>query len=153
MKNKRGVTLVTVIIMVVIMAIIATVSITGGVSVIRNAQEQAREKNLADVKVIIGREAAKVGTGGVLTPANIKYYGTSNFELPGIEINDDGTVEEVVKEIGDDWYYLDKADLEEMGIEYVEETYIVNYKYNVVLPLSTTKNIHLDIEYYNSINE
>ena len=43
------------------------------------------------------------------------------------------------------------AVLKEMGVEYVDETYVVNYKYNVVIPLSTTENIHAEIDYYNGL--
>ncbi|MBQ6860455.1 MAG: hypothetical protein IJO08_02270 [Clostridia bacterium] len=152
MKNQRGVTLVTVVIMVVIMAIIATVSITGGVSVIHNAQDQVKERNLTDVKVIVSREAAKFGTSGVLTPVNIKYYGLENVELAGTKYNDDGTTEDVIQKIGEDWYFLDEDSLVEMGIEFAEETYVVNYRYNIVIPLSSVENIHAEIEYYNGLN-
>lgn len=153
MKNQRGVTLVAVVIMVVIMAIIATVSITGGVSVIRSAQDQVKEKNLADVKVAVSREAAKYGTSGVLTPVNIKYAGLENVELAGTEINASGDEVDVIKKIGEDWYFLDEASLNDLGIEYAEETYVVNYKYNIVVPLSTVENIHAEIEYYNNLNK
>ena len=53
------------------------------------------------------------------------------------------------KNIGEDWYYLDEAALKEMGIEYANETYVVNYKLNVVIALSEEPNIHEKIEYYN----
>lgn len=152
MRSERGITLVTIVIMVVIMAIIATVSIVGGVDVIDNAKDQVKEKNLSDVKVLVGREAAKFGTAGVLSPVNVKYYGLENIELAGIQYNEDGTTEEVMKKIGDGWFFLDEATLTEMGVEYVEETYVVNYKYNVVIPLSTTENIHAEIDYYNGLH-
>ncbi len=136
MKNQRGVTLVTMIVMIVVMAIIATVSITGGVEVVRESKNQVKEDNLASVKNLVNRESAKVNTGGVLTPANAKLYGTENIVLKE-------------KNIGEDWYYLDEAALKEMGIEYANETYVVNYKLNVVIALSEEPNIHEKIEYYN----
>ena len=152
MRSEKGVTLVTIVIMVVVMAIIATASIVGGVDVIDNAKDQVKEKNLSDVKVLVGREAAKYGTAGVLTPVNIKYYGLENIELSGLKYNDDGTTEEVMQKIGEGWFFLDQDTLTEMGIEYVDETYVVNYKYNVVIPLSATDNIHAEIDYYNGLN-
>ena len=43
---------------------------------------------------------------------------------------------------------LDDEALKEMGIEYIDEDYVVNYKLNVVIPLSSTENIHDEIEKY-----
>lgn len=137
MKSQRGVTLVTMIVMIVVMAIIATVSITGGVEVVRNSKDQVKEDNLASVKNLVNREAGKVATGGVFTPANANLYGIKNAELSG-------------KKIGEDWYFLDEAALGEMGIDFIDETYVVNYKLNVVIPMSEEENIHARIEYYNN---
>ena len=137
MRSQRGVTLVTIIVMIVIMAIIATVSITGGVDVVRNSKEQVKEENLANVKNLVSREAAKVATGGVFTPANATFYGIENAEVSGVAI-------------GTDWYFLDEGALKEMGVEFVNETYVVNYKLNVVIPLSEEENLHDKINYYNS---
>lgn len=137
MRSQSGVTLVTMIVMIVIMAIIATVSITGGVEVVRNSKEQVKEDNLASVRALVSREASKVSTGGIFTPANTSLYGIKNAEISG-------------KEIGENWYFLDEDALKDMGIEFVDETYIVNYKLNVVIPMSDEENIHSKIEYYNN---
>lgn len=150
MNNQRGITLVTVIVMIVLITIIASVSIIGGRSVIKEANKQVDESNLAEVKNVVSRESAKINTAGVLTPANVIYYGQRNARLTGKAYNEDGNLEEVEKNIGNDWYFLDEDALEEMGIEYANENYVVNYKLNVVIPLSTTVNIHDEISYYNS---
>ena len=150
MNNQKGVTVVTMIIMIVVMTIIASVSIIGGVSVIKEAQGQVDESNLADVKNAVNAESAKINTAGVLTPANATYYGVKNAELGGIRYNEDGTKEEIKQKIGEDWYFLDEKALKEMGIEYANEEYVVNYKLNVVIPLSTTQNVHEQIEIYNA---
>ena len=139
MKSQRGVTLVTMIVMIVVMAIIATISITGGVEVVRNSKDQVKEDNLANVKNLVNREAAKVATGGILTPVNANFYGIKNAEINGVAI-------------GENWYYLDEDSLKEMGIEFANETYVVNYKLNVVIPLSEAENIHDKITYYNNEN-
>lgn len=149
MKNERGVTLVTIIVMIVIMAIIATVSIVGGVSVVKNAKDNVNKTNLADVQNAVSKEAAKVSTAGVLTPANVKHPGQRNYELSSKMYNEDGTTSTLTKAIGEDWYYLDEVALKELGIEYANEEYVVNYKLNVVIPVSTTENIHSEIENYN----
>ena len=137
MRSQRGVTLVTMIVMIVIMAIIATISISGGVEVVRNSKNQVKEDNLANVKNLVNREAAKVSTGGLFTPANATFYGIENAEISG-----DG--------IGEDWYYLDEEALRDMGVEFANETYVVSYKLNVVIPLSEEENIHDKIMYYNN---
>ncbi len=150
MKNERGVTLVTVIIMIVVITIIASVSIIQGVSVVKNANNQVNESNLADVKAVVARESAKFNTAGILTPANVTYYGEENATLTGIKYDDAGNKSNETKEIGEEWYYLDENALKEMGIEYANETYVVNYRKNVVIPVSTTENLHSEIERYNS---
>lgn len=150
MKNQRGVTLVTVIIMIVVMTIIASVSIIGGVSAIREAKQQVVENNLAEVRNAVSKESAKMSTAGVFTPANATYYGISNAELESTRYKEDGTEEKITKNIGTDWYYLDESALKQMGIEYANEEYVVNYKLNVVIPISTTKNLHDQIEAYNA---
>ncbi len=148
-KEEKGVTLVTIIAMIIVMAIIASVSIVGGVKVLREAKAQVKETNLSEVKAVVSRESAKVATSGVLTPANATLYGVKNAKISSVRINDEGVEEEVIKAIGDDWYLLDSATLSEMGIEYIDEDYVVNYKLNVVIPLSSTDNIHEEIEKYN----
>lgn len=136
-NNEKGITLITMIVMIVIMAIIATVSIVGGVQVVREAKGQVKEDNLASVKNLVNRESAKANTSGVLTPANATFYGTKDALLEG-------------ETIGEEWYYLDEIALKEMGIEYANETYVVNYKLNVVIPLSEEANLHDKINYYNN---
>ncbi len=150
MKNQNGVTLVTMIVMVIVIAIIASVSIMGGVSVLREAKGNVAEENLATVKAVVSREAAKASTGGVLTPANATFYGIENARLEGIRYDVTGNPEQVIQNIGDDWYLLDEDALEEMGVEYANEEYVVNYKLNVVIPLSSVENIHEQIEMYNN---
>lgn len=150
MKSERGVTLVTIVIMIIIMAIIATVSIVGGVSVLREAKNNVSETNLSEVQNAVNKEAAKASTSGVLTPANVKHPGQRNYEIASTIYNEDGTISTVSKKIGEDWYYLDEAALSELGVEYANEDYIVNYKLNAVIPVSTTEDIHAQIEYYNA---
>ena len=137
LKSQRGITLVTMIVMIVVMAIIATISITGGVEVVRNSKEQVKEENLTSVKTLVNRESSKIATSGIFTPANATFYGIENAEINGAGI-------------GSDWYYLDEGALREMGIEFANETYVVNYKLNVVIPLSEEENIHDRITYYNN---
>lgn len=150
MKSERGVTLITIVVMIVVITIIAGVSIVGGLDVMKEAKKQAKEDNLATVKAAVNKEAVKAGTAGVLTPANAKFYGIKNAKLAGIKYNDDGTDERIEENIGEDWYLLDEAALKEMGVEYADDEYVVNYKLNVVIPLSSVENIHEKIAFYNA---
>lgn len=124
-KNENGVTLVTVIIMIVVMSIIASVSIVGGVKVLREAKAQVKESNLAAVKAVVNREAAKAATAGVFTPASYNHYGTPAF---GIVSGD--------ADILNGWYLVDEENLKEMGVDYIGENYLVNYKANRVVALN-----------------
>lgn len=135
MKNQNGITLVTVVVMLVVMSIIAAISITGGVSIARNAKKNVKEENLASVRNVVNKESAKINTSGVLTPANAKKYGIEDALING-------------QNIGTDWYYLDETVLREMGIEFADETYVVNYILNVVIPLSEEANLHEKIAGY-----
>lgn len=121
MKKNQGVTLVSMIIMIIMIAIIASVSVINGTKTVKEAKEQQREQNLANVKAVVSRISIQDGTEGSLTPANHKVYGTPAGNVWTVE--DDSL---------NDWYILEKNDLEEMGIEYVDETYVVNYKDNQV---------------------
>lgn len=132
LKSENGITLVTIVIMIVIISIIAAVSIINGVSTVNNAKQQVKENNLAVVKAAVSREAAKAGTSGTFTPATAIFPGKENATVEGTSI-------------GEDWYLLDEEALNEMGIEYVNETYIVNYKLNVVITLSETDDLAAEI--------
>lgn len=127
-KNENGMTLMTIVIMIVIIAIIAGISILNGISSINKAKQQVWEANLASVQAAVARESAREVTSGVLTPANIIHPGKENAVINGTPI-------------GNGWYLLDEASLMEMGIEYANEAYVVNYNYNIVIALSQTDDI------------
>ena len=131
-KSEDGITLVTIVIMIVIITIIASVSIINGVSSVEKAKEQVKENNLSAVKAAVSREAARAGTAGTLTPNNAIFPGRENATIEG-------------KTIGNGWYLLDEDSLNEMGIEYVDETYVVNYKLNAVIALSETDDLVAEI--------
>lgn len=125
MNNKSGVTLVTMVIIVIVIVIISTISIIGGTEIIGEAKESKREDNLAAVKAKINDLSLKQGTAGVFTPANFKKYG----KVASAVLSDDA-------ENLEGWYILDKEDLEEMGLKYVDESYLVNYDDNVVITMN-----------------
>lgn len=136
-KNEKGVTLVTMVIMIVIMTIIASVAVINGTKTVKEAQKQVKESTFISVKNAVTDFAAKKGTAGVLTPANITYPGIKNAVING-------------EAIGEEWYLLDESALKEMGIEYADENYVANYELGVVISLSETDNVHNEIRTYTS---
>ncbi len=151
MRNERGVTLITMIVMIVVITIIATISITGGIGILKESKKQVLENNLASVKSLVNNESAKFNTAGILTPANATTYGIEDAKLEGIRYTAEGVEEQVIKNIGTDWFFVDKDALEEMGIEYVDENYVINYRLNIVIPMSSTENIHEIIADYEAM--
>lgn len=128
LKDNKGVTLVTMVMVIIVITIIASISIIGGTEIIKNARESKAKENLTAVKAFVNSIYVKQNTSGVFTPANSNYYGTPAF---GIVSGD--------ADILNGWYLIDEDDLKEMGIEYVEENYLVNYKSNLVIALSEWK--------------
>lgn len=128
LKDNKGVTLVTMVMVIIVITIIASISIIGGTEIIKNARESKAKENLTAVKAFVNNIYVKQNTSGVFTPANSNYYGTPAF---GIVSGD--------ADILNGWYLIDEDDLKEMGIEYVEENYLVNYKSNLVIALSEWK--------------
>lgn len=124
LRDNRGVTLVTMVMVIIVITIIASVSIIGGTEIMKNAKESKAKENLTAVKSIVNNIYIKQNTAGVFTPANSTYYGTPAF---GIVSGDADTL--------NGWYLIDEDDLKEMGVEYVEENYLVNYKANKVVAL------------------
>lgn len=125
LKDNKGVTLVTMVMVIIVITIIASISIIGGTEIIKNARESKAKENLTAVKAFVNSIYVKQNTSGVFTPANSNYYGTPAF---GIVSGD--------ADILNGWYLIDEDDLKEMGIEYVDENYLVNYKANRVVVLN-----------------
>ena len=125
LKDNKGVTLVTMVMVIIVITIIVSISIIGGTEIIKNARESKAKENLTAVKAFVNSIYVKQNTSGVFTPANSNYYGTPAF---GIVSGD--------ADILNGWYLIDEDDLKEMGIEYVDENYLVNYKANRVVVLN-----------------
>ena len=125
MKNNKGVTLVSVVIIVIALVIIASVSIISGLDILGNSKESKIEENLAAVKTVVNQISIKQSTAGVFTPAIGTIYGKPATEV----LSGDAA-------ILSDWYILDEESLEQMGVEYIEEKYLVNYNDNEVYRMS-----------------
>ena len=124
LKDNKGVTLVTMIMVIIVITIIASVSIVGGNEIMKSAKESKAKENQTAVEAIINSIYIKQNTAGVFTPANSSYYGTPAFGVVSGDVNLNG------------WYLIDEDDLNEMGIDYIEESYLVNYQANQVVSLN-----------------
>ena len=124
LKDNKGVTLVTMIMVIIVITIIASVSIVGGNEIMKSAKESKAKENQTAVEAIINSIYIKQNTAGVFTPATSSYYGTPAFGVVSGDANLNG------------WYLIDEDDLNEMGIEYIEESYLVNYQANQVVSLN-----------------
>ena len=152
MKKQNGVTLITVIIMVIIIGIISTLSIVTSKVIFEESKEEVVKKNRFLVETAVSKYAAKVATSGVLSPANDELPGIKNPTFESGDVDASGNAINVSRNVGEDWYLLLRADLEAMGVTYVEENYLVNYKRNVVIPLSETDEIFELVKYYDSLD-
>ncbi len=150
MKRENGVTLVNVIVMIIIISVIAVTSVLASKKIFGESKEEVKKQNQSAVQTVVSRYSAQVATSGTLSPANITLPGTKNPLLDNKYIDATGTEVNEKKNIGEDWYLLSKDDLEKIGVTYIEETYIVNYKKNVVIPLSSSENIFDLVNYYDN---
>lgn len=125
MINNKGVTLVNMIIIIIVLIIISGVSIIGGREILQSSKESKLEENLAAVKTVVNQVSIKQGTAGVFTPGNAKVYGKPATSVLSGDVTS-------LK----NWYILDSDALEEMGVEYIDEDYLVNYKENKVYAMS-----------------
>ncbi len=141
MKNENGVTLATVILTVIVILLIASTSIVVGNKLIVDAKEQKAIENYETVVAAVGREVTKINTSGVITPGIYSYIGISN---PVIGKDSTGNAVNA----GEDWYLLDASALEELGIKDSKNTYLVNYKLNVVIDIDRTDDLATEISKY-----
>lgn len=148
MKNENGVTMVTVVVIVIVIGVIAVTSILSSRSILDESKEEAKLQSQAAVETAVSKYSAKAATGGVLSPANIRFPGQKNPVLERIEILENGDKIVTNENAGENWYLLLQSDLEEMGVSYAEENYLVNYKENIVIPLSSTDNVFEKIKFY-----
>ena len=126
--NKKGVTLVTVVVMIIVMILIATVSIVAGNKIIVSSNEYKIEQEIESVRAAVLRKKAEVNMAGNLIPNGESYIGVADPVLKS-----DGT--DTIVATG--WYYLDKENLEKLGVYDTTTRFIVNYDYEAVLSLES----------------
>ena len=152
MNKQKGITLITVIIMVIIIGVIASISMVSSRIILDESKEEVLTKNRFLVEAAVSKYSAKAATSGTLSPANYELPGVKNPTFEYIGVDDTGAEIREQRNVGENWYLLLSEHLESMGITYVEENYLVNYKKNIVIPLSGTESIFKLVEYYEKLN-
>lgn len=130
--NKKGITMVTVVVMIIIMLIIATVSIIAGNEIIVNSNQYKIEQEIQSVKAAVLRKKAEVNMAGTLVPIGESYVGQVDPILKS-------EAAETISAIG--WYLLDEESLEKLGVYDATSRYLVNYNYEAVIPTKNTDYI------------
>ena len=128
MKNQNGITLATVVLTIIVIFIIISTSVIVGSRLINEAKEQKEQENNKIVLDAINREISKATTGGVISPGVYNYIGIKNPTI-GRDSND------LPVNAGNDWYLLDEASLQQLGIRGLDDIFLVNYKKNAVINL------------------
>jgi type II secretory pathway pseudopilin PulG len=136
-RKNQGITLVALVITIIILLIIAGISVTG---TIRGIDETNESKQISELYMI--------------QHAILERYTKSQLtkeELPGTQIQKNevqGIIDEInlktentitLKGNETDYKELTQLDLENLGIENVTDTYIVNYKTGEVINATTQK--------------
>jgi len=126
--NNKGVTLVTVVVMIIVMILIATVSIVTGNKIIVSSNEYKIEQEIESVKAAVLRKKAEINMAGNLIPNGESYIGVAD---PVLKSDGTDTI------VASGWYYLDKENLEKLGVYDTTTRFIVNYDYEAVLSLES----------------
>lgn len=128
MKEKKGITLVTLVITVIIMLILTGITIYLGVDEI----EQARERQLLTEVEMVSHAVYEAYVGYQKTKNETYLVGEIiSKEVANILANEMGVILVSIPsdyaEVEKAYYRLTPADLEKIGIQKSEDNYIVNY--------------------------
>lgn len=131
MKNNKGITMISLVIIIIVLLILAGISITTGTI---NIKETNQNKYQIDI--------------GIIYNAICQRYTTVSLtgeELPGQKLTSTSSeIKEFEKATGltvasgdeGEYYKLNKEDMVKLGIDNAIDEYIVNYKKGQVLNLS-----------------
>ena len=153
MKNETGVTLVALVITIIVLIILAGIGIGATTGINGNIQEA--KTNLAISELSQVQQA--------VLETYIKYRQTNNSNsLIGIEITYSEAEAEFAKlssgtlvgiestDVDKVYYKLTPTELEELGIQNSEDTYIVNYYTGEVFNITTQKTTDGQVLYVNT---
>lgn len=145
MKNNKGVTLASIVVILIVIIIIASVGIIAGNNLFDETKTQVDDQEYTTVLNAIRGKKAEISMGGVFLPADSVYIGIEN---PVVGRDESG--QEL--RAGEGWYLLEESHLKELGVDHNKDNYIVNYELEVVLVVDgnyNNENLYKEIESYN----
>ncbi len=127
-KESKGVTLVSLIITMIVMIIIAGTTIYIGISDVNNSEDSMAKAELEQVKNMVGQRYLNY------TKTKNKEYLTgeklTSSELSSVEEKINQSLISIPNTFDSDeraYYRLSPKDLEKIGVERSQNTYVVNY--------------------------
>lgn len=140
-KNNKGITLVALVITIIVLLILASITVYVGTDSIK----QSKENILLTEVGMVQHAALERYTQESIMNSN-KYPGTPYSSMEEIksaisELTSDQELTQLLNNntTPEDYYLLTPTDLEEMQIENVEDSYIVNYKLGLAINITNQK--------------
>lgn len=141
--KEKGITLVALAVTIIVLLILAGVSVKVGLSSIRESKSTAMLSEVEMVQHAVLEAYTKEATYGDGTfPGTQKYTSIDEIKNELTELSDDAKLMQILSNTEDyvsDYYYLEKADLEELGITNADDNYIVNYKLGIVIDVTNQR--------------
>lgn len=133
-KNQSGVTMIALIITIIVLLIIASISIG---SALNSHETAAKNKLLTEVGMVqhaaLERYTKQVTIGNEDFPGE-EYTSKSEIEADIDKIKNDSKLSEILNNTTpEDYYFLDKNALKNLGVTVTEDSYIINYKLGIAI--------------------
>ena len=133
-KNQKGVTMIALIITIIVLLIIASISIG---SALNSHETAAKNKLLTEVGMVqhaaLERYTKQVTIGNEDFPGE-EYTSKSEIEADIDKIKNDLKLSEILNNTTpEDYYFLDKNALKNLGVTVTEDSYIINYKLGIAI--------------------
>lgn len=133
-KNQKGVTMIALIITIIVLLIIASISIG---SALNSHETAAKNKLLTEVGMVqhaaLERYTKQVTIGNEDFPGE-EYTSKSEIEADIDKIKNDSKLSEILNNTTpEDYYFLDKNALKNLGVTDTEDSYIINYKLGIAI--------------------
>ena len=133
-KNQKGVTMIALIITIIVLLIIASISIG---SALNSHETAAKNKLLTEVGMVqhaaLERYTKQVTIGNEDFPGE-EYTSKSEIEADIDKIKNDSKLSEILNNTTpEDYYFLNKNALKNLGVTVTEDSYIINYKLGIAI--------------------
>lgn len=133
-KNQKGVTMIALIITIIVLLIIASISIG---SALNSHETAAKNKLLTEVGMVqhaaLERYTKQVTIGNEDFPGE-EYTSKAEIEADIDKIKNDSKLSEILNNTTpEDYYFLDKNALKNLGVTVTEDSYIINYKLGIAI--------------------